>query len=70
MVEPRKLSEPFNPKPVIRKLPQRKMSDVMLFQPQSTYANLQIEITLLFAPSLLALNRSLKKANLWVECRD
>ena len=66
----RKLSEP-SPKPPIRKLPQRKMSDVMLFQPQSKYAHFKIEMTISFAPSILALKESLKEnANLWVECKD
>ena len=36
-VEPRKLSEPYAPKPLIRKLPQRKMSDAISLQSHTTY---------------------------------
>ena len=37
-IEPRKLSEPFVPKPIIRKLPTRKLSEAMILQSHQKYA--------------------------------
>ena len=42
VVDPRKLSEPYTPKPIIRKLPQRKLSDTISLPLHPTYEYLHI----------------------------
>jgi len=37
-IEPRKLSEPFVPKPIVRKLPTRKLSEALILPSHQKYA--------------------------------
>ena len=71
VVDPRKLSEPYTPKPIIRKLPQRKLSDTISLPLHPTYEYLHIMLLQNYNGVNLVKKQSPKRvANRWAECRD